>query len=397
MESFAYACLAGSAMAVGFSLPAGRALLAASLVFLLSHLVRQRRKPAFPLTAWLALLFIIIAVFATVFGVNPGLGVPKLRKLFWLIGIPIAATLVSSDKRLKTVLVALSMGTAVLALKICVEYPILAHGLVEKGRFNEFIPALIDVGSMTNGQRLMLGIVISLGFLLASGGNRKHFWLWFLSLSAQTAAMIVNFKRGSWICASVLIAVLVAVKTNWKYTFLVFLLIFSTVFVPGVRQRIGALRNEFRSDTGGRLAMWGKIAPRLIKEHPWGIGYRSLTNEMMKKIAPQIEPERDHLHSNIAQVLVETGWLGFVVYLAWMAAAVSDAFVFVLRAYRNKDAGVGEPARMSARATAFVLLLMLVGLLANGLVEYNFGDSELLLVYGLIMGCASAGRRWSAS
>ena len=127
--------------------------------------------------------------------------------------------------------------------------------------------------------------------------------------------------------------------------------------------------------------MWTDVAPTLIRQHPWGVGYRSLTNEMMHDINWHIEKNRDHLHSNIFQILVATGWLGLCLYLAWMGWSVGDAVVFVRGAGQGRDAG-----------NAIALLLALTGLLANGLVEYNFGDAELVLVYGFLMGGSAAAR-----
>jgi O-antigen ligase len=105
---------------------------------------------------------------------------------------------------------------------------------------------------------------------------------------------------------------------------------------------------------------------------------------MMKEIAPEVEPKRDHLHSNYVQILVATGWLGLGCYLAWMIAALVDAVVFA-----RKASGTNAMSELSAVA----VLLMLTGLLINGIVEYNFGDAELVLACALIIGCAAAGRR----
>jgi hypothetical protein len=102
----------------------------------------------------------------------------------------------------------------------------------------------------------------------------------------------------------------------------------------------------------------------------------------MREIAPEVERDRDHLHSNPVQVLVATGWLGLAVYLAWMTHAVVSSIRFT-RLSRD-----GPPAERSA---ALILLLSLLGLLANGLVEYNLGDGEILIVYGFLLGCTSAG------
>ena len=39
---------------------------------------------------------------------------------------------------------------------------------------------------------------------------------------------------------------------------------------------------------------------------------------------------------------------------------------------------------------ALSLLLVLLALLANGFVEYNFGDTEIVIVYAVIMGATAA-------
>ena len=109
---------------------------------------------------------------------------------------------------------------------------------------------------------------------------------------------------------------------------------------------------------------------------------RNTKNKMMKKIDRAVEGNRNHLHSNILQIPVETGLIGFAVYLAWMVLALRDAIRFM----RRTRAGPLVEA-----TPAVALLLALVALLANGLVEYNFSDAEIVLIYGLVMGAAAAG------
>ena len=136
--------------------------------------------------------------------------------------------------------------------------------------------------------------------------------------------------------------------------------------------------------------MWTQVTPALFREHPWlGIGYRSLTNEMMRKVAPEVERNRDHLHSNLCEVLVETGLIGLGLYLLWMGAALWDAARY---AWRSRRGGI-----VTDRALSLALVLMFLGLLGNGLVEYNFADAEIVLAYGLVMGLAAAGSRRVAS
>jgi O-antigen ligase len=99
--------------------------------------------------------------------------------------------------------------------------------------------------------------------------------------------------------------------------------------VPSMRHRIGSLSGEIDADKGGRMTMWLKVAPAIHKEYPWlGIGWRALTNEMMVSVAPNVERNRNHLHSNIAEILVETGIIGFTIYVIWMLLALWNAVHF---------------------------------------------------------------------
>ena len=403
IENAAYICLLGSTCTSVFSLPVGRTLLALSLVLMLVECVRERRLPSISMSAWLGFVWVLLAVRATVYGMDPECGVPKLDKLLWLAGIPVYATIVNSGYRLMSVLMSYCAGTAILCVKMWIRYPLQARELVaDKGM--HFMEALKSVASMTDAQRLMMGVAVSVGFLFLYRREGRRYVVWLVLLIAQSAALLMTFKRGSWICAAIIVMVCVAMQTQWRSLFVVAAVILVAALLPPVRGRLVEITREFDSGKGGRVTMWTKIAPELMRQYPWGIGYRSLSAESMQKVAKQVgthvEPNRDHLHSNPVQVVVATGWLGLAVWLAWMGRAVLDT----LRLARAGGTGAVETGLLSAcwgradeasrtRAYGWILFFMLVGLLLNGLVEYNFGDSELVLIYGLLIGCAVQGRR----
>ncbi|MBN1558469.1 MAG: O-antigen ligase family protein [Lentisphaerae bacterium] len=384
MEQWAFRCLLGSVFTAGFSLPLGRALAAASLALVLAAAVRVRRMPRLPAVTWFALLWIAIAAVATVFGVHPELGVPKLRKLLWFFVLPLTAVLVNTPARRLRLLTALAAGAGVLALQLCVVHPVRALADVRSGGAADFVSALIDAGSMTDGQRLMLGVIAALGLLaLAPRTRRRRAAAWAL-LGATSLALVVNLKRGSWLCTLGTAALFAALKGKWRVLAAAALVVAGSLLLPPVRARLAGLPDELDAGGGGRLTMWTRITPALIRRYPAGVGYRSLTNPMMREAAPRVEYKRDHLHSNPAQVLVATGWLGFAAYLAWMLRGLADAAYLARRTARRP-----EPESVPA----LVLLLLLVALLANGLVEYNLGDAEIVLYYGFIMGAAAGGNR----
>ena len=383
-EPWAYRLLLAALWAVTFSIALGQALLVASTVCLIIWLVANRPRCAAPPLLAAALLFIAIAWITL--GVNAD-RVPwhKLIKPLWFVTLPAAALLVRDAPRLISLLWAFALGCGTLAAKVLIGLPWGAWKLLqaEPDYAQDFLHALTLKGSMPDGQLLMLGLVATLGLLLIRRAEHRPLHGPVILLALQTAAFILNLKRGSWVVAGLLLAVFILTKLTWKHALLLLLVAVAALCLPPVQSRLLSVERDFDPEAGGRMTMWTRVAPALIRAHPWGLGYGQLTYGRMSAVAPDIERDRNHLHNNVLQVLVETGWPGLAAYLLWMGWALVAA-AQRLRAARTAS----EPAALAA----FVLLLMLLGLLLNGVVEYNFGTSRLMIVLGAIMGAWSVPR-----
>jgi O-antigen ligase len=230
---------------------------------------------------------------------------------------------------------------------------------------------------------LMMGVVAALALSVVArrGGGRVLPWVGLLALEA--GGLLITFKRGSWCCLVLVLAAFLSLERRWRWLLGLVLVGLAAVLLPPVRHRLAGAAEELDPQAGGRLTMWLRVAPALIRAHPLGVGYGALTNDMMRRVAPQVEAARDHLHSNPLQVLVETGWLGMALYALWMVRALADG-AGGMRGLRAR--GDAEAATLAA-----AWLAMLIGLLLNGVVEYNFGDTELMMIYALIMGVLAAG------
>lgn len=376
----AFAVLLASVFAITFSIALGQFLAAICLLVFVSGLVRQRKRLCFPAVMVPAVLFVALAVLLSVHGGGTGGLWSRCGKLLWFILIPVTATLAAGLPRQRRMVLAFLAGCSVLGIKDLVFFPVLAW----HKPLPDFLTALIDKGSMTDGQMLMLGVVGS-SFLMTSiikEGRRVPWWGWF-GLAVQLGGLLINFKRGSWFCAIILIAVALLPRLRRRAWIMALLILAGLLLLPPIQTRLVQLKREFNVEGGGRLTMWCKITPALIKDSPMGVGYGCLSNDMMRNIFSRVEPARNHLHANWAQVLVETGWAGLAIYLAWMGIGLRDA---VRRWCRVKTAG------SESQAYAVVIALLLVGLLLNGLVEYNFGDTEIIFIYAFIMGLAASGQ-----
>lgn len=390
-EKNSYYALVAAAFFAPFTLPGGRLCVALALILLLIEPlanIRARKFPLFPPVAWLALAWIVLACIVTVNGVHPEIGVPRLEKLLWFIAIPVSSCLVCNVKRLRAMMHAFVAGGVVLSLDILIINTIHAVKAVRDGEFSSFSGAIINEGSMTDGGVLVVTILATLAVVMVQKFRQRKMIYSVMALIIQACAMILNFKRGSWITVLVMVTIFVAIKVNWKSLLILFAAVVVAIMLPPVQSRLVSLKSEFNPDGGGRATMWVVIAPELVRQYPGGVGYRSLTNEMMHNIFWRVEKDRDHLHSNLVQILVATGWAGLALYLAWMIMAFWNGCRFI---YLSKEHPEGE------EIYALGLTLMLLALYINGLVEYNFGDAEIVLLYGLIMGILAAGVRRSSS
>lgn len=382
LEYAAFSFLAMAAFLAPVSLPAGHAAAAISGLLLVAHAFHSVRRIALPATAILAAIFAMVAVAVTYLGMNPDIGVPKLRQLILWFLLPVTATLGNTRQRTDTLVKCMAGGMLVLAAWQLVQIPWDAWQALRAGTEQDVGDALIHAGSMTHAQRLMVGVILAAAWWLQRRERQQAGRAPLVILAFCLAALVLNFKRGSWVCAIICAGLFLWPRVGRRGRLLAVLCGVVVLCLPPVQSRLLAIRQEFEAGSGGRWLMWRQIAPALVRDYPEGIGWHSLTNAWMRELAPDVEPNQTHLHSNILQVLVETGWLGFAVYAMWMMKAFADTLGYSLFARDRGEA-------LLARGVCYALLALLL----NGLVEYNFGDSEIILLYGFLMGWAAAGMR----
>jgi O-antigen ligase len=125
--------------------------------------------------------------------------------------------------------------------------------------------------------------------------------------------------------------------------------------------------------------MW-QVALELSSKYPLGIGYRN--SRIMHEIEPEIPTNLKHFHNNTLNLIVEAGWFAGAVFIWWIIALLAAAY--------------SERRDVLIAAIGCALLSFQVA----GLVEYNIGDSEVLLVafsligvlYGLIKDSSPRGQ-----
>ncbi len=245
---------------------------------------------------------------------------------------------------------------------------------------------IIDTASMTVPQFYL----VSLCFVLIGRGIWPIIPSWGLVAAGilQMVGMVLHFKRGVW-CAFLGCLFLFVLTSKGRLRRVIVmgmcalaLLTLPLLGIPQVKERIRQSLDELQcKGEGKRGDLWFSIAPRLIRENPWGVGWNSLRHEDLERHAEYVQPNHNHLHNNVLQVAVELSLPGLLVWCVWMGLAG----YYMLIAYL-KQRGI---APRTARIPLSILIAFL-GLHLNGIVEYNFGDSEVLLLFSVLIGLGQA-------
>jgi O-antigen ligase len=356
-----------------------------------------------------ALAALVVAVVA------PSRDAPR-RRLAWPLGIPVAAfalwTLVSAlasarpleslvdaksllslaalyavvgalpdgraARRFLTVLFVLVSGVAILAILQVAACPAAPPAVPLLGSFFRKCARARGFFSiyMTLAGVLLLVLLAVLPRLTQVAALRT--WLAPAWLTGA-AALALTYTRGAWV-GFLLSAAGILVAGRRRVVALVALgaaVLLLLVVLPGVLDRVRTIGDATDPTTRDRLAMIS-AGLRMAREHPFtGVGPGQVKHLYPAYRTPEALPRpRGHLHNTPLQILVERGVPGLLAWLAIFGAFLIRATTILMRL----PAGARDD-----RALVTGCLVALGGFLVAGLFEYNFGDTEVLLVATSLM------------
>ena len=176
---------------------------------------------------------------------------------------------------------------------------------------------------------------------------------------------------GTLLAASVLLAI-----RNWKLVIVAPLLAALAFLVaPGlVKSRAASIFDTSDPANRDRIVMW-KIGRDMVRDHPWfGTGphrLQGLYPEYRQRYPEAVNAVNPHLHNVPIQIAAERGLPALAAWLWFIVVALRDLWRQVRARIAPAVAGAG--------------LAAVIAMLAAGMFEYNFGDSEFLMLFlGLI-------------
>ena len=312
--------------------------------------------PAFftPLLAY-ALWTLLVSV---PFSLAPATSLVESREVLLFLVAPVVYGLARGERTRTVATVALAAG-AVTAVIGIVQYGILQYdnlGQRPSGSMGHY---------MTYAGLLMLFLGVALSRLLFDARDRVSA---LVVLPALSVALVVTLTRSAWIgaCAGAgLLLVLRDRRLLWLAPVAAAALLF--VAPAQVTDRIYSTFDLQDPTNRDRLAMVTAGAG-MVRDHPLtGVG-PGLVEVAYADYRPEnaVNETNPHLHNVPLQIAAERGLPALALW-GWFIAAV----------VRDLTRRLREPA---SRAPAAAGLAAIAAMLAAGLFEYNFGDSEFLML-----------------
>ncbi len=236
---------------------------------------------------------------------------------------------------------------------------------------------------------MTLAGVLSVGLLamlprLFPGSRDRRWWI-APTCAAEALALALTYVRGAWVGVAAGVLALGVMAREARRMLLAALLagvVALLVATPGLRHRAVSIADLSDATVHERLRIW-RSALDMARDHPiTGVGPGGVSQVYPRYVDPgALRTARGHVHNTPLQILVERGPLALLAWL-WLFAS------FFLRGHRALARLAPEQER--ERALVMGSMAATAGFLVAGLFEYNFGDSEVVMITYSVMALAFA-------
>lgn len=201
-------------------------------------------------------------------------------------------------------------------------------------------------------------------------------WVWLALLFVLLLALVLTLTRNAWLGFGMgLFIVLAIYRFSWALMALVLAGVVFLTLPFSFQQRLYSAFDLEDETLRGRLVML-QTGRNMIAAHPWtGVGPR-----MVRTLSPRYRTSDEfpewiyqHLHNNVVQIGAEMGLIGLSAWGALWIRVLWDLGRFIRRGRRSAC----DPLSMSLSVSGVGVL---AAFLFGGLFEYNFGDSEILIL-----------------
>jgi O-antigen ligase len=362
IELIGLLALFGVGAALQFSIAVAQSLLAVALICWLLVIVIGRERVTAPRFFWPLLAYAGLTLISAAFSAQPALSLADSKQLVLFLIVPVTYRLVSGTRGVTMMTVIVSVGAASAA------FGIFQFGLLHYNQLGQRPQGALG-HYMTYSGLLMLVIGIALARILF--GRSERVWP-ALVLPALLMALALTLSRSAWVGACAAVALLLLLKDFRLLAVLPIVAAIGFATAPAaVSQRFSSIFNTQDATRRDRVAML-REGVHMVRDHPLlGVGPNMVEQVYERYRVPEaVERINPHLHNVPVQIAAERGLPALAVWLSFLAVLSVD----LIKLFRAGH-------RMIAAAALAAILSML----GAGLLEYNFGDSEFLMLFLLLV------------
>lgn len=374
-EQWALWALVGFAGALQVSIAAAQILLTLTLLCWVVGRMRNHDGFAAPRWFWPLAAYAGATLVSAIFSTDPRTSVVDSKQLALFLIVPAAYDLARGRRATTLLNVVITVG-ALSAIFGVVQYGLLHYnnlGQRPQGMMGHY---------MTYSGLLVLVIAAAVARLLFATSDRA--WP-ALVLPALIVALVLTFTRSAWVGVSVAVAVLFTLKDRRLLAALPVLIAVTFAVAPdNVTHRFYSMFDLKDPTSRDRVAML-HTGLHMVRDHPLtGVG-----PNMVQPLYPQyrdpdaVQPVNPHLHNVPLQIAAERGMPALAIW-TWMMVTVAIGLWRSLRTSRYPW-------------LAATGLAAIAGMMGAGLFEYNFGDSEFLMLFLLLLTLPFAADRGEAA
>ena len=233
---------------------------------------------------------------------------------------------------------------------------------------------------------LQLSVLLLLLAQLFFSSRRMPSWA-YASVAILAAAILLTWDRSIWLAA-----VPAAFYLVWcwkpKWTVAIPVLIAATFFAApaGTRERLLSIFNPHgETDSNRHRIVTFITGVEMVKAHPWfGLGPEEIGRNFDKYVPANVKRPLPvgyygHLHNVYLQYAAERGIPALLCLFAFIGLTIWDCAQALRRA---------GPGRSQQRFVLHGAIAVIIGVLVGGTLEYNLGDSEVLMMFVCVVALA---------
>ena len=359
LEIAALTSLLGFVAALQLSIAASGILLTITLGLWIAMLVVEHERPAAPPFFGALVAYTAMTMLSVAFSLDRSISIVDSKQVLLFLVVPVVYRLARGQRAQTVATIIVTVGAASAVFGV-VQYGILDYdnlGQRPRGAMGHY---------MTYSGLLVLVIALAGGRLLFD--RRERIWS-ALVMPALLVALALTLTRSAWVGVCAALGLLCLIKDLRLIAILpVLAALFFTFAPPQLTDRLYSTFNLQDPTNRDRVAM-ARAGIRMIGDHPLtGVG-----PDVVKEIYPEyrdasaVQDDNPHLHNVPLHIAAERGLPALVAWLGFLALVVRDL--------------IGQLKAPATAALAAAALAAVAGMLTAGMFEYNFGDSEFLMLF----------------